>query len=209
MVTVQLVSEVDPVPRGDNECDGCSTHLGANSSKTYKYQKLLGIQPYYLGTGSTGLYTKAPTCSNGSHSGKYQWKAYFGMACRAAVLSLLMFSECCKTLTSKPHFQSREEPSQGLRYDKYIGLCGQVIRSTRRLKPCSHDDRHPLSHPSSYGHCLVIHHYNGKGVVVWQVSSCLGVTVHSATPLWASLRNGSALSSVSPSLTCGLGTYLH
>jgi hypothetical protein len=64
----------------------------------------------------------AHTCSNGSPAGKHQWKAYFGMACSAAVLSQLMSFECCKTLTSKPHFQSREEPSQGVRPDKYIGF---------------------------------------------------------------------------------------
>jgi hypothetical protein len=41
------------------------THLGANSSKTYKYQKVLGIQPHNLSNGRAVLYMHAHTCSNG------------------------------------------------------------------------------------------------------------------------------------------------
>jgi hypothetical protein len=40
------------------------THLGANSSKTYKYQKVLGIQPYNLSTGRA-VFLYARICSNG------------------------------------------------------------------------------------------------------------------------------------------------
>ena len=149
------------------------THLSANSSKTYKYQKVLGIQPYNLSTGRAVLYMHA--------------LALMVQPCLEALMeSLLWYGvqgscpitfhvfECCKTLTSKP-ILSREEPSQGVRPGKYggfgmrayprvyISLNNQVVVTIDILSPFHpHMDMRFFATLGSWG-------------AVQRVPSCLGL----------------------------------
>jgi hypothetical protein len=96
------------------------THLGANSSKTYKYQKVLRIQPYNLNTGRAAIYMYAHTMVYSCLEALMGSLLWYGM--QGSCPTTFHVFERCKTLTSKCHFQSREEPSQGLRPGKYDGF---------------------------------------------------------------------------------------
>jgi len=73
-----------------------------NSAVKLKYLKCSTFQSNHP-RGTFLLHAHTHSLQKFCHAWKYLWKVSFGVVCRLAV-TLYLMSECCKTLTLKPHF---------------------------------------------------------------------------------------------------------